>query len=500
MPDPELNPQESELEALLSSADPSVVLDVLLGSIPAGVAIARAPDGKVLRFSAYAAQLVGRPRSEVEGRRIADLVEAIPAFDAAGRPLALHEWPLSRALHGETVTGFEFWVVAPDGASIPLIARAAPIHNARGELIGAISSVSRFKIATDYELYLDLEQRVSKTKFVTGDRSLVEVIAASMQSLLSKSSEAVITLDPSDRIVLFNPAAERLFGVSAAEALGGSISRFIPEDRREAHVQFVRDYRQTGKSIRRMGESRHVSGLRADGTAFPMEAWISRVRLRDEVFVTVVLQDTSERELVEDARLKTLIAGEAEHRARNALGVVQALVKTTEADTKEDLKQALRGRIAAFSRSFSLLMKCAWQGVGLSELVDIELAACAAPDQVRTGGPKVRIAPQGVQALSLVLHELATNALKYGALSQKGGVVDVSWKIAPGLKLELAWRETGGPAIAVPPSRQGFGSVLLNDMLVKQLNGDLSLDWRPEGLFALITIPPPLFDGDDAAP
>jgi two-component sensor histidine kinase len=112
---------------------------------------------------------------------------------------------------------------------------------------------------------------------------------------------------------------------------------------------------------------------------------------------------------------------------------------------------------------------------------------------MRVKGPKVCIEPQGVQALGLVLHELATNALKYGALSKDGGVVHVSWEVTPGPMLEVIWRETGGPVIDAPPSHEGFGAVMLRDVLVKQFNGRLTFDWRREGLSAAFTIPPPAF-------
>jgi PAS domain S-box-containing protein len=336
--------------------------------------------------------------------------------------------------------------------------------------------------------------------FVSGQHPLGELMAATMQAVLGASSDAVITLDADSKIVVFNPAAERLFGVSAAEAIGGAISRFIPARYREAHERFVRQFRLIGETSRQMGASRPISGLRADGEEFPMEAWISRAQVGDDTFLTVVLRDISDRQLVEDARVQMLIAREVEHRAKNALAAVQALVRDTPAATKKDLVRVLRGRIAAFARGYSLLVTSAWQSVDLRRLLDTELHACAAPTQTRVNGPKVQIAPEAVQPLSLVLHELTTNALKYGALSREGGVVDLSWKIAPGPMLQLTWRETGGPTIAEPPSAKGFGSALLDELLVGQLKGRLALDWRREGLVAVLTVPPPAFHEDGPAP
>ena len=151
MPGPEQTAQVSELEALLSSKEPAAVVDAILGSIPSGSIIARAPDGKVLRVSDYAVRLLGRPRSEMEGQTSP---EGVPVYDASGRPLSNDERPLVRALRGETVTGAEIWFEAPSGELTPCVANAAPIRNWRGELIGAIDSIA------DLRPYKAMEQNL----------------------------------------------------------------------------------------------------------------------------------------------------------------------------------------------------------------------------------------------------------------------------------------------------------------------------------------------------
>jgi PAS domain S-box-containing protein len=130
----------TELEALLASMEPAAVLDTILGSAPAGMIIVSAPDGTVLRFSDYFARLVGQPRSEFEGRSLADFFETIRIYDPSGRPLPANERPFSRALAGETVTEFEVLAETVDGERIPLAVNAAPIRGARGDLIGAIGA------------------------------------------------------------------------------------------------------------------------------------------------------------------------------------------------------------------------------------------------------------------------------------------------------------------------------------------------------------------------
>ena len=150
MPEQSPDAARSELENLLGSEEPAAVLDAILGNTPSFVVIA--PDGKVLRFSDYSTRILGRTRSEVEGRTVAELIELLPAYDMSGRPLPVSERPTNRALLGEVVTGFEFLAEAADGERIPVVVNSAPIHNARGKLIGAISS------ATDLRPYRALEQ------------------------------------------------------------------------------------------------------------------------------------------------------------------------------------------------------------------------------------------------------------------------------------------------------------------------------------------------------
>lgn len=153
MPDPERSQELSDLEALLNSKELAAVLDAILGTPPSGAVIARAPDGKILRMSDYAAKLLGRSRSELEGHA----PEArLTAYDASGRRLANHERPVARAMGGETVTDFEIWFETPQGERIPCIVKAAPIRNWRGELIGAIASIA------DLRLYKAAEQSLQE--------------------------------------------------------------------------------------------------------------------------------------------------------------------------------------------------------------------------------------------------------------------------------------------------------------------------------------------------
>jgi PAS domain S-box-containing protein len=218
--------------------------------------------------------------------------------------------------------------------------------------------------------------------------------------------------------------------------------------------------------------------------------------------VSGVTVDITERKLTEERQV--LLAREVDHRARNALAVVQSIVRLTRATTIEDYVAAVEGRIRALSRAHMLLSRSRWEGADIRKLVEEELAP------YRTGesetfaaiGPEVMLQPATAQALALALHELATNAAKYGALALSSGRVAVSWTAQPdpgGTRLRLTWQETGGP-IVVQPQKQGFGSRLLQRVLATQLQAQVTMDFQEEGLRFSMTMPipgdPPLFNPD----
>ena len=184
-----------------------------------------------------------------------------------------------------------------------------------------------------------------------------------------------------------------------------------------------------------------------------------------------------------------LLAAEVDHRAKNMLAVVQAVVQLTRADTAAALKTAINDRIASLARAHSLLAASRWEGINLGELAREELAAFR--ERVELGGPEVRLRPAAAQALALVLHELTTNAVKYGGLSTPQGALTLTWSWTAGdggQQLAIHWVETGGPPV-VPPQVRGFGSTVLKSSIERQLHGRLNLDWRPEGLVCELWLP-----------
>ena len=192
-----------------------------------------------------------------------------------------------------------------------------------------------------------------------------------------------------------------------------------------------------------------------------------------------------------------LLMRELDHRAKNTLAVVQAALRLTPKDDAESYAKAVGGRVSALARAHTLLAKGQWSGADLRDLVWGELAPFlgSAGDKVRQpraalDGPDVTLVPGAAQAISMALHELATNATKHGALSMPEGTVSVIWEVDGARALRLLWAEAGGPPVTAPPTRRGFGSRLLETTLKDQLGGTLSREWRSGGLVCTIELPP----------
>jgi len=199
------------------------------------------------------------------------------------------------------------------------------------------------------------------------------------------------------------------------------------------------------------------------------------------------------RDITEQKRTSdqiTTLAREAEHRSKNLLATVQATVNLSQSDTSEGLKRAIEGRIQALANVNSLFVDSRWIGAELSTIATREFAPYSqkSKTRVRINGPQVLLEPSAAQTIAVILHELATNAAKYGALSAANGQVDLQWSHEAGGCLHLRWTETGGPAVETP-TRKGFGWRVIEQMIA-QLKGKTCFDWRADGLVCEITLPP----------
>jgi two-component sensor histidine kinase len=190
---------------------------------------------------------------------------------------------------------------------------------------------------------------------------------------------------------------------------------------------------------------------------------------------------------------QSLLMREVDHRAKNALAVVQAVLRLTKAETAQEFGRAIEGRVAALARAQTLLTESRWMGADLNAMLHGELdpfLGNAGSTRVSFDGPALTVAPMAAQPLSMTLHELATNAAKYGSLSAPGGALDLHWSIdKPNDRFRLRWAETGGPAIAAPPTGRGFGSRVIRTTIHDQLGGEVVFEWQPAGLICLMDLP-----------
>jgi two-component sensor histidine kinase/DNA-binding response OmpR family regulator len=200
-----------------------------------------------------------------------------------------------------------------------------------------------------------------------------------------------------------------------------------------------------------------------------------------------VTVDITDRKLAEERQM--MLAEEVDHRARNVVAVIQSIMRLTRADKINDFIDVVDGRIRALSNAHKLLAKSRWEGADLRRLVDEEFAPYRADDvdRIASEGPAALLPPATAQTIALALHELVTNAAKYGALSTDSGRVQLTWRTLPG-KLELSWTESGGPRIEQPKTR-GYGTRVVTAGIESQLGGLVNFDWQPDGLRCTLSIP-----------
>ena len=203
--------------------------------------------------------------------------------------------------------------------------------------------------------------------------------------------------------------------------------------------------------------------------------------------ISGVTVDITDRKIAEERQ--ALLAREVDHRAKNALALVQSIVRLTRASDIAAYTTAVEGRIRALSRAHTILSLSRWQGADMRGLVEEELAPYRTGETVKVeaSGPNVSLQPAAAQSLALALHELVTNAAKYGALSSMSGRVHLTWELNPGT-LVMKWTETGGPPTQAPSS-PGFGTRIITASIEGQLAGKASFDWRPDGLQCVISVP-----------
>ncbi|NKC31731.1 HWE histidine kinase domain-containing protein [Falsiroseomonas selenitidurans] len=376
----------------------------------------------------------------------------------------------------------------------------------------------RFPIAEFEALRLALDQAAESARVravAEGRLAAAEEAAAALRTERDRArlyfdvAQAVlVVLGPDGRVAGINHHGLAVLGLESEQAaLGRDWFRdFLPERLRGP-------LRQAFLALHH-GEAPETSAregpvLRADG-AERLLVWRD-CALRDDEGRLVALvaagEDITERRAAEQRQ--TVLVREVDHRAKNVLAVVQSILRLTEAERPADFVAAVEGRIGALARAHTLLSREGWAGGALRDLVAAELAPfagrpfdAAAPDGADAGvpqgsaragervwieGPPLRLVAEAVQPVSLVLHELASNAARHGALSRPGGRLTLRWALQAGGRLRLDWLERG---VAVPgvPTRRGFGSRLIMATMAGQLGGKAHFDWQPEGLSCRLDI------------
>ena len=306
--------------------------------------------------------------------------------------------------------------------------------------------------------------------------------------LVDNANDIVATFDLKGRFTSVNPAIERILGFAPAEVIGRSLRRHVPQEQLHTHVEMLNRKIQGAPSTQYEVEALTKVGVRrvlevnstliADATGKP-------------VAIHAIARDVTERK--EAKRAEAHIA-ELDHRVKNALATVIAVSqRTREGHTSMDeFVNAFDGRIRSMAEAHALLSSGRWQGVNLAHLVRQELAPCAAALNTMVEGPDIVLAADAAQPVALVLHELVTNAAKYGALSRPKGHVSVHWHqqangYLPGA-LVLDWKEAGGPPVAASIS-PGYGTSIIKNLIPYELGGVVDLVFAPEGVRCRLEIP-----------
>jgi two-component system CheB/CheR fusion protein len=379
-----------------------------------------------------------------------------------GRALPHDQCPMAIALKEErAVRGYEAIAERPDGVRIPFVPFPTPLYNASGVLIGAVN------------MLVDIT-----------DRKRSEQETQRLAAIIESSSDAIISKDLNGIITSWNGAAERMFGYLAEEAIGKSIMILIPPEHQDEEARIIERIRrgQRVEHYETVRQRKHGERIEVALTISPIKSPDGRI-----VGASKIARDISERKRTNVQMLH--LAREAEHRTKNILATVQAAVRLSQAGSVEDFKKLVFGRIDALAKVHALFVQSRWSGAELRTMITQELSPYCNDDDQRCQieGISVTLETNAAQAIAVSIHELATNAAKYGALSVPNGRLKVTWSRAADSNIVLRWVESGGPAVT-QPTRQGFGMRVMEAMIRDQLGGDFRLDWRPDGLVCEITL------------
>lgn len=443
----------------------------LLEALPAGVYVCDR-EGVVLRFNDCAVRLWGRaPKPGDTEQRFCG---AYKLFWPDGTALPFDRTPMAEVLQtGLPVLDQEVVIERPDATRISVLVNIHPLFDEDGQLAGAVNC------------FQDITRR---------NRSEETVKEAERRSreLLDALPAAIYTTDAAGHLTFFNEAAVALWGYRpelGSSRWCGSWRLYHPDGTPMPHDQCP-----MAQALKERHPIRGEEAIaeRPDGTRVSFLPYPTLLHDSSGALIGAVnmLVDITEHKAAEE-RLK-LLAREVDHRAKNMLSVIQAVVHLTRADSIADFKAAIDGRLAALARAHTLLSNSRWDGADLRQIVEEELAPYLGGENVRVSldGPTLPLAPALAQSVAMALHELATNAVKHGAISQPEGHLELRWWGSVGDRLLLRWTETGCSQVQ-PPQQQGFGISIIHTVIVRQVDGAVDFEWRGDGLRCELDIPLP---------
>lgn len=467
-----------KVNILLIDDQPAKLLsyEVILGELGENLVKANSPHealGLLLKLENVAVVLIDVVMPQIDGFQLAAMIREHPRF----QKLAIIFVSAVQIAETDHLRGYEIGAV--DYVTVPVV-----------------PEVLRAKVRVFIELYRktrqleamneELEKRVAeRTAELEAQTEQLRRSEERRSIALSAGDMGSWEVDVASGRVEWDDGPYRIFGVDRAafEPTVERIEAMIhPEDREKNTVAAIiaaggNRFRVEFRVIRPSGEVRWCYG--AGAISYDVEG--AAVRMNG---VTV---DITDRKRAEERQL--VLAREVDHRAKNMLAVVLSVLRLTKAKSTPEFVSTVEGRIHALAATHNLLSATRWQGANLGQIVDEELAPYRTDHRrrIESGGPPAMLQPATAQAVALALHELATNAAKYGALSTENGHLRLVWTIDDEA-LVVEWTETGGPP-AVEPKSLGFGLSIVRSSIEAQFRGGVFYDWRPEGLHCRLCIP-----------
>ncbi|MEI9885073.1 MAG: PAS domain S-box protein [Rhizomicrobium sp.] len=378
-----------------------------------------------------------------------------------GTPLPHGDCPMAVAIRERRmVRGIEAIAERPDGTRVPFMPYPTPIFDEAGALIGAVN------------MLVDLS-----------DRKKTEEFHARLSAIVESSDDAIIGKDLTGRILSWNRAAERLFGYAAAEAVGQSITILIPPDRLDEEALILSRIRSNERV-----EHYETIRRRKDGSLLELSITVSPIRDSGGrvVGASKIARDITEQKRTQEQR--DLLLGEMKHRTRNFAAVIDAIARQSrpsDAPQAAAILDLFVGRLRALLSAGEIAVDSASRYASLQLLFETTLRPFRNPHQqaqISIGGPPIEVSEQTAGGLALAVHELATNALKYGALKTKQGHVSLAWSVDGAGRAAIEWRERGGEPIAGDPTRRGFGSRVIKSAVSGEPDGKTTLRFERDGV------------------